>query len=508
MKNLIIGLVAGGLLGVFGTLLLHRPEVTTVPAAGKIKTITTAAKAKETTPLNAAAVRPEKVTAKSVSAATTVKSTAESSEESESPPPPEEEEVAAALPAAEGGEIEALLARWPAVYLSGDNAEIHALLNELKDAGKKDIKQLIAVFRESDSLTNRLTAARTLGAINRDLRDPELEGILKKEVFPFLEKTYRGEASRDIRLACLYTMGEVRTKDSLAFLEEATADSDGRVARAAVYSLGIDGGKKALEKLAGLWSAPGGRRVGWAGAAALGDNGDAETMTALRDLYNSSFQDDERIMAAYALGRMNARLDDADCENLLADNVVPYLDSVISGSGDAGAKRRALMALSETGLATADQALVRVLSSKNAGDEEMRGTAAAALGRFGGTEAALDCVNLMNYGEDPESRVLAGQALAMMNNRRLESAPDELIRNEVLPFLKGTWASNPSDGVKREIINGLGAAGGKEEIEFLNGIAADDESSRRSVQRAIRRIEYREEHGEDMAVSRMQRMRR
>ncbi|MFH1038535.1 MAG: HEAT repeat domain-containing protein [PVC group bacterium] len=514
MKNLVIGLIAGLILGVLGTLLIHRPEATIGPEEKETGTISTAAgkvpAARESTTARekSTAARPRTISGPAAPEKSVAKERGKEAEEFESLPPESGEEETASLPPAGSGEIDTLLSRWPDVYLAGNNSEIYALLNELKEEGKKDIKRLLAVFRESESLTNRLTAARTLGAINRDLQDPELEGILKKEVFPFLEKTYRDEASRDIRLACLYTMGEVRTKESLSFLEEMAGNEDSRVARAAVYSLGIDGGQKAVEKLAGYWSDPGERRLGWAGAAALGDSGDTGTMTLLRKLYDTSFQDDERIMAAYALGRMNQRLNNPDCNNLLADSVVPYLDSVISGDGDPRTRRQAVWALSESGLATADQALFRVLTSAEAKDAELKGTVVTALGSFGGREAALDCVNLMNYGEDPETRVRAGQALAMMNNRRLESAPDELIRNEVLPFLKETWMSNPSDEVKREIINGLGAAGGREEIEFLNRIAAGDGGFSRSVRRAIRRIEYREENGEDMAVNRMSRMRR
>lgn len=213
-----------------------------------------------------------------------------------------------------------------------------------------------------------------------------------------MKKTFRDEASRDIRTACLYTMGKVRTEKSRRFLEEMARDDDRRIARVAAYSLGIDGGEKAIETLSAFWKDAGERRLSWAGAAALGDNGDTKTMATVREIYSSSFNDNERIRA--------------------------------------------------------------------------------------------------------------GQVLAMMNNRRLESAPSELIRDEVIPLLKETWSEEASDDIRREIVNGPGIAGGPEEIESLNNISPDDWDLSRSIRRAIRRIEYREENGEDMAVSRMNRMRR
>lgn len=48
--------------------------------------------------------------------------------------------------------------------------------------------------------------------------------ILRDEVFPFLEKTYREEGILDLRTACLYAMGEVRTRKSRKFLEELTGE--------------------------------------------------------------------------------------------------------------------------------------------------------------------------------------------------------------------------------------------------------------------------------------------
>ena len=132
----------------------------------------------------------------------------------------------------------------------------------------------------------------------------------------------------------------------------------------------------------------------------------------------------------------------------------------------------------------------------------------ASLGSFGGREAANDCITLLNYGDNPENRVLAAQTLAMMNNRRMESTPDLLIENEVVPFLKEIWSEDHSSAVKREIIKGLGLAGGQEEIEFLEQISANDRRHRRDIRRAVRRINYREENGEDWAVARLRKMRR
>jgi hypothetical protein len=149
--------------------------------------------------------------------------------------------------------ITELLALWPEIYLSGDTSRINMLLEELKEAGENNTERMIAVFRESGSLTNRLTAARTLGSINRDLMDPDLREIIKSEVFPFLEKTYREEASIDLRESCLYAMGEVRTGKSMRFLEEMTENENREIARAAVYSLGVDGGEEAVDKLTDYW---------------------------------------------------------------------------------------------------------------------------------------------------------------------------------------------------------------------------------------------------------------
>lgn len=397
-------------------------------------------------------------------------------------------------------QITELLALWPEIYLSGDSSRINAFLDELKEAGKNNTARMIAIFRENSSLTNRLTAARTLGAINRDLMDPDLRDIIKSEVFPFLEKTYREEASIDIRESCLYAMGEVRTDKSMRFLEEMTENENREIARAAVYSLGVDGGEEAVEKLTTYWSEPGAGRLRWTAAAGMGDNGNSRTMDQLRDIYYDSANDEERIMAAYTLGRMNSRLKDESCDNLLGSDVLSFLNDIISENGDPRTRRMAAWALGESGLRETDQAIFRILESDEDADMEMKSTAVRVLGNSGGGEAAEDCLNLFRYGEEEIDRVRAVQVLGQMNNRNLEDVPDSLIRDEIIPFLLSTWDENPSRSTKKEIIAGLGLTGGEEEIKFLESISSSDRNLARDIRRATRRIEDRIESGEDWAV--------
>ncbi len=504
MKTLIIGIAVGLIVGIGGTLLIYQPgegpvrgletAAVTEPARGRSDSIRgddqLLTRATDTT---AIMTSPEK-------AGTLTDRSGIPREGSETGTTITLEETSEAAIIIDD-QIAELLARWPEIYLSGDSSRINALLDELKEAGKNNTERMIAIFRESGSLTNRLTAARTLGAINRDQMDPELGEIIKREVFPFLEKTYREEASIDLRESCLYAMGEVRTSKSMRFLEEMTENENRKIARAAIYSLGIDGGEDAVEKLTAYWSDPGGGRLRWTAAAGLGENGNSRTMDQLRDIYYDSDNDEERIMAAYTLGRMNSKLKDENCDNLLGSDVLSFLNDIMSGDGDPRTRRRAAWALGESGLVESEQAIFRILESDEPADMDMKSTAVRVLGGSGGSEAAGDCLNFFRYGEEEIDRVRAVQVLGQMNNRNLESVTDSMIRDEAIPFLLSSWDENPSRSIKKEIITGLGITGGEEEIDFLESISSSNRNLSRDIRRAKRRIEHRMETGEDWTVS-------
>jgi HEAT repeat protein len=503
MKNLIIGISVGLIIGAGGTILIYQSESESVReqdiAAMSGNDLrrpdslrednTLLARAADT---NAIRTLPEKAGDIPVRPGTE-RDVAEMS-------PPTTPGETRGLNIVEDDRIGELLSRWPDTYLSGDTSRINALLDELKEAGKNNTERMIAIFRGSSSLTDRLAAARTLGAINRDLIDPDLREIIKNEVFPFLKKTYRKEASIDVRESCLYAMGEVRTAKSMRFLEEMTENENRQLARAAVYSLGVDGGKEAIEKLTVYWSDTGEGRMRWTAAAGLGDNGNNRTMDQISDIFSDSDNDEEKIMAAYTIGRMNNRLEDDNSENFLGSDVIPFLDGILDGTGDTETRRMAAWALAESGLREADQAIFRILESNEEEDMELKNTAIRALGSSGGGEAAEDCLNLFRYGDDSINRVQAVQVLGHMNTRGLEDVPDSLIRNEVIPFLLSTWDENPSQPVKKEIITGLGLSGGKKEIEFLESISSSNQNLSREIRRATRQIEYRLETGENWSV--------
>ena len=504
MKNLIIGIAVGVIVGIGGTLLIYQPGEEPVRGLEMV-TVTEQARGRSgsiqgddhllprATNTTAIMTSPEKTGALVDSSEIQRKV----SETGAPITPGESRESATVI----DDRITELLALWPEIYLSGDTSRINALLDELKEAGKTNTDRMIAIFRESGSLTNRLTAARTLGAINRDLMNPELSEIIKREVFPFLEKTYREEASIDLRESCLYAMGEVRTGKSMRFLEEMTENENRNLARAAVYSLGIDGGDEAVEKLAAYWSDPEGGRLRWTAAAGLGENGNRRTMDQLRDIYYDNDNDEERIMAAYTLGRLNSKLNDESCDNLLGSDVLSFLNDVISGNGDPQTRRRAVWALGESGLMESDQAIFRILESDESADMDLKSTAVRVLGSSGDSEAAGECLNLFRYGDEDIDRVRAVQVLGQMNNRDLENVTDSIIRDEAIPFLLSTWDEHPSRSIKKEIITSLGLTGGEEEIEFLENISSSNQDLSRNIRRATRRIEHRLETGEDWAVS-------
>jgi hypothetical protein len=253
--------------------------------------------------------------------------------------------------------------------------------------------------------------------------------------------------------------------------------------------------------VAAYWSDTGGGRLRWTAAAGLGDNGNHRTMDQLQDIYYDSSNDEERIMAAYTLGRMNSKLKDENCDNLLGSDVLYFLNDIISENGDPATRRMAAWALGESGLRETDQAIFRILESNEGADMDMKSTAVRVLGSSGGGEAAGDCLNLFRYGEEEIDRVRAVQVLGQMNNRDLESVTDSMIRDEAIPFLLSSWEKNPSRSIKKEIITGMGMTGGEEEIEFLDSISSSNQDLSRDIRRAKRRIEHRLETGEDWAVS-------
>ena len=503
MKNLIVGIAVGVIVGIGGTLLIYQPGedpvrgLEMVPVSEQSRAGSDHIREDDLLLARAADTTAEITSPEKAGALTDRSEIQREGSDIEEPITPEESTESAIVI---DDRIAELLALWPEIYLSGDSSRINALLEELKEAGEKNIDRMIAVFRDSESLTNRLTAARTLGAINRGLMDPDLREIIASEVFPFLEKTYREEASIDLRESCLYAMGEVRTGKSMRFLEEMTGNENREIARAAVYSLGIDGGEEAVERLTAYWSDPGGGRLRWTAAAGLGENGNSRTMDQLRDIYYDSGNDEERIMAAYTLGRMNSRLKDENCENFLGSDVLSFLNDIMFGDGEPQTRRRAAWALGESGLVESEQAVFRILESDESADMDMKSTAVRVLGSSGGSEAAGDCLNLLRYGEDKIDRVRAVQVLGQMNNRDLESVSDSMIRDEAIPFLLSSWEKNPSRSIKKEIITGLGTTGGEEEIEFLDSISSSNRNLSRDIRRAKRRIEHRLETGEDWAV--------
>lgn len=180
MRNLIVGLIAGLILGIIGTALLYRPQAERAereetPESSPQQSAVRAIKQPEGT-LSEPLESGDRLPVRRVTGEAAFREASPSAAGQEESLATLTGEEAEAQPAIESGTIEKLLDRWPDIYLSGNASQIYALLNELQAEGMKEIDRMITIFRGSDSLTNRLTAARTLGAMNRDLQDPNWRG--------------------------------------------------------------------------------------------------------------------------------------------------------------------------------------------------------------------------------------------------------------------------------------------------------------------------------------------
>lgn len=382
------------------------------------------------------------------------------------------------------------------LYSGQSRSQRRALRNrveELKSRGREIVPDLIDILNGSASDMSKVIAANVLGAINAELQDPEISGILNSNVVPMLSEIANKGEDRSLQRQAISALGEIKEDSSAEVLAEVADTVDGRTRFAVIRALGSVGTESANITLEEMVTSEENMWTRIMAGRALAESGNADSAYRLVPTLSNQEDSNKLMAAANVIAQINSKTQDPVLTGKL-EEVVPQLQEAIENNE--GSPREKWMAFATLAAIGTEETNELILSAAegtedNASDEIQR-TALWTASQSGNPGLASGLSEILRTSEEEQRQVELASAIAAIAARNPDSEAAGVSSREAMPVLMNLAASGQDRDIQRRAIRSIGWTGTSADVDFLNRIGNSSEDLKNDVKNAVDNITRRE----------------